>query len=77
METWQPKTKREQVAHTIAQTFHEEERVKLYLIYCKKYPLSLIFRAFSEAKSFPEAKIKKSRAALFFYLIKTYAHQSH
>ena len=57
----------------IAESFNDLGQVKLYITYCKKYPLNVIYRAFSEAKNFPEAKIKKSRAAIFFYLIKTYS----
>lgn len=67
--------KREYVARTIAQSLNDPDRLHLYLQYCKKYPLTLIFRALSEAKSFPQENIKKSRAALFFYLIKKYAHE--
>lgn len=70
-----PLTKREYLARTIAQSLNDPDRISLYLQYCKKYPLALIFRALAEAKSFPQEKIKKSRAALFFYLIKKYAHE--
>ena len=69
-------TKREHLAFMIAESFNDLSQVKLYNNYCKKYPLNIIYRAFSEAKSFPKEKIKKSRAAIFFYLIKTYAHRS-
>ncbi len=68
-------TKREHLAFMIADAFNDLGQIKLYVIYCKKYPLSVIHRAFSEAKAYPEARIKKSRVAIFFYLLKTYAHQ--
>lgn len=71
------KTKREYLAYMIAETFNDVDQIKLYTNYCKKYPLMLIQRAFAEAKSFPEERIKKSRAAIFFYLIKTYVHQTN
>ena len=61
----------------IADAFNDLAQIKLYVIYCKKYPLETIQRAFAEAKGYPEARIKKSRAAIFFYLLKTYAHQSY
>jgi hypothetical protein len=70
-----PNTKREYLAVMIAESFNDLSQVKLYITYCKKYPLNIIHRAFSEAKNFPVEKIKKSRAAIFFYLIKTYAHR--
>jgi hypothetical protein len=67
-------TKREHLGFMIADTFNDLAQVKIYINYCKKYPLRVIHRAFSEAKGFPEERIKKSRAAIFFYLVKTYAH---
>jgi hypothetical protein len=70
------KTKREHLAFMIAEAFNDLGQIKLYITYCKKHPLNIIYRAFSEAKNFPEERIKKSRAAIFFYLIKIYAHQS-
>ena len=69
-------TKQKHLAYMIAESFNDLGQVRLYINYCKKYPLHIIHRAFSEAKGFPEEKIKKSRAAIFFYLIKTYAHRS-
>jgi hypothetical protein len=77
VDNWTAKTKREYLAFTIAETFNDVGQIKLYTNYCKKYPLILIQRAFAEAKSFPEERIKKSRAAIFFYLLKTYAHQAN
>jgi hypothetical protein len=68
-------TKREHLAFMIAESLNDLGQVKLYITYCKKYPLNIIYRAFSEAKNFPQEKIKKSRAAIFFYLIKTYVHR--
>ena len=70
-------TKREHLAFMIADAFNDLGQIKLYVTYCKKHPLVIIHRAFAEAKAYPEARIKKSRAAIFFYLLKTYAHQSN
>lgn len=70
-------TKREHLAFMIADAFNDLGQIKLYITYCKKHPLPIIHRAFSEAKSYPEERIKKSRAAIFFYLLKTYAHQAN
>jgi hypothetical protein len=70
-------TKREHLAFMIADAFNDLGQINLYVTYCKKHPLTIIHRAFSETKSYPEARIKKSRAAIFFYLLKTYAHKSY
>lgn len=68
-------SKRAYIADTIAETFNDREHLSLYVNACKKYGLTIVFRAFAEAKATPEWQIKKSRIALFFYLIKLYADQ--
>lgn len=75
MEKSPHQSKRELFAHTIAQELDDPEHVSLYRQYCKKYPLAIIYRAYAEAKSIPPEQIRKSRAAIFFYLIKKYAHE--
>ena len=69
VDNFQPNTKREHLAFMIADAFNDLAQIKLYVTYCKKHPLNVIYRAYSEAKNFPEAQIKKSRAAIFFYLL--------
>lgn len=76
MTTFHPKSKREWLAYTIADTFSDTDRLSLYLIYCKKYPSHIIQRAYGEARSIPNDRIRKSRAAVFFYLVKRYSHES-
>jgi len=75
MPTFQPTNKREWLAYTVAETFNDTDHLKLYLTYCQKYASHIIQRAFAEARSVPDEQIKKSRTALFFYLIKKYAHK--
>ena len=75
MEFTRPQTKRELFAQTIAQAFNDEQHLRLYLQCCKKYPLTLVYRAYAEARSLPPEQIKKSRAALFFYLINRFSHE--
>ncbi len=77
MATFTPQNKREALAVMIATAFHDEAQVTLYLQYCRKYPLQSVYRAFAEAQSVPLAQVKKSRAAIFFYLIKRYTHDPH
>jgi ribosome maturation protein Sdo1 len=77
VDNWKPKTKRDHIALMIAKAFDDLHQIKLYTNYCKKYSLTTVYRAFSEAKSFPEERIKKSRKAIFFYLVKRYAHQTN
>lgn len=64
------------LARRIAETFNDLGCLRSYLICCRKYPATIIERAFRDARSIPQARIKKSRAALFFYLVKHYVHQA-
>jgi hypothetical protein len=68
-----PKTKEDQLALDIARAFNDEKHLPMYRFFCGKYHDSVIRKAFSEAKSYPEEKINKSRPALFIYLIKKHA----
>lgn len=70
-----PQSKREYFARTISRELGDPDRESLYLQYCKKYPLAVVYRAFAEAKSYPPEKIKKNRPAIFFYLIKRYSNE--
>lgn len=60
------------LAYRIALTFNDTANNQAYLTYCKKYPLEVIQQAFIQARELPEEKVKKSRSALFFYLVKKY-----
>jgi hypothetical protein len=68
------KTQQEYLAELIAEAFGESGKRELYLHHCRKYPLETIQKAFAEARSIPDDQIKKSRAAVFFYLVNYYAH---
>lgn len=63
-------------AQTIAAVLHDSESLGKYIVCCRKYPAPIIQKALRTAQAIPEAKVKKSRAALFFYFVKKYAHQS-
>jgi hypothetical protein len=67
--------RREYLAAHIAETFNDREHLTLYLNVCQRYSLVVVLKAFAEAKSIPQASIKKSRIALFFYLTNVYANQ--
>lgn len=70
-----PKTKQESLALEIAKEFREVEHLPLYLFFCNKYPEAVIRRAYGEAKETKEENIKKSRGALFIYLVQKYAKE--
>jgi hypothetical protein len=76
MTAFQPTSECEYLAYTIASEFGDVANLQSYLSSCKKYPLHIIHRAYGEAREFPADRIRKSRAALFFYLIKHYSYEN-
>ena len=79
MEKWikkfKPKTKEELLALDAASGLFDLENLALYISYCKKYPESLIRKTLAEVKEIPDKKIRKSRGALFNYLIQKNGRQ--
>ena len=65
------------ISQAVATALDDADSINKYLICFQKYPEQAIQRALREAKAIPEVRIKKSRAALFFYLVKKYAHRTN
>ncbi|HRS96585.1 MAG TPA: hypothetical protein P5040_00265 [Smithella sp.] len=61
------------IALEICQAFKDKKNLPLYLAYVKKYEMGIIKQAFKEAMKPPANKIKKTRGALFNYLVQYYA----
>lgn len=72
-----PKTKEELLALDLAEDLNDHRNLSTYLTYSRKYPESLLRRALGEAKEVPTNRIKKSRAALFNHIIKSYEKEPH
>ncbi|HTY11516.1 MAG TPA: helix-turn-helix domain-containing protein [Bacteroidota bacterium] len=75
-EEFKPQTKEELLALEIAQTLGDPRNPRKYLQYTKRYAESLLREVLSQVKQTPEEKIKKSRVALFVYLVNHYAKRS-
>ena len=65
-----PESREELLALDIAHGLEDKENLKSYLILCKTYPEPILRRVYEEVKDLPQTKIKKSKGALFTYLIK-------
>ncbi len=65
-----PGNEREELALEVAKTLHEEHRLPVYLELCRTNNIEVIRRSLEEVKRVPESKIRKSKAALFTYLLK-------
>lgn len=67
------KSREELLASDIAELLGDQSNDKVYLSYAYKYPESFLRMVLSEVKQTPLHKIKKSRAALFQYLLHYHA----
>jgi hypothetical protein len=80
MEEWikdfKPKTREELLALDLAHAFNDLENLALYISYCNKYPEHLIRKTIAIVNEIPAHKIRKSRGALFNYLIQKYGKQT-
>lgn len=62
-------TKGELLARDLAAGLDDEANLRFYLSVCRKYPEEFLRKIYGQAKEVPLNKIKKSRGALFNYLI--------
>lgn len=71
-----PRTAADALAVEIARAFGDEVRLPFYRQVCAAHNRSLVYRAYREALVMPEHQIKKSRRALFIYLIRHHDNQT-
>lgn len=62
------------IAEELAFSLNDRESFQLYKSYAQTYPESLLRKILAEVLAVPIERIKKSRGALFTYLLKKYAH---
>ena len=72
---FEQKTESDKLALKIARTFNDEKHLPMYRFFIEKYGEKLIRKAFDEVESVPSVKIKKSRTALFIFLLRKYANK--
>ena len=68
-------SRKELLAHDLAEALNDRTHYTIYLSYAKQYSESFLRRVLAETKMTPDRKIRKSRAALFNYLVYHYAGQ--
>jgi hypothetical protein len=68
-----PKDRVGQLALDLAQSLDDPKGLPLYVFYARKYPESFLRMTLGAVKEIPERKIKRSRSALFNYLVQQYA----
>jgi hypothetical protein len=68
-------SKSTELAMDIATALGDYKNLALYISYSRRYPVSLLRKVLGEVKEIPPEKIKKSRGALFNYLVQKYAKE--
>ncbi len=68
-------TQHHELASQIANDLGEPDDIALFRILIKRYPEALVRRAHQQTLKIPIEKIRKSKGALFLYLLKKYARQ--
>lgn len=71
--SFSPKTESDQLALEIARAFNEEYRLPMYRHFCRTIDIRTVRYLFQKVQSLSDEKIKKSKPALFIYLLKKYA----
>jgi len=64
-----------ELARQIAEEFGEPEETALFLTLLKRHSEALIRRAYEETQKVPAHKVRKSRAAIFLFLVGKFASQ--
>jgi len=70
-------SKSTELAMDIATALGDHKNLALYISYSRRYPIGLLRKVLGEVKQIPSEKIKKSRGALFNYLVQKYAKENH
>ena len=71
-----PETRKELFASEIAEKLDDRRNIRQYFSYTRRYPEIVLREFLSQALQTPLHRIKKSRAALFVYLVKIYDQQT-
>jgi hypothetical protein len=65
------------LSNEIAETLKDRDALPLFLTYTRKYQESHLRRILAKVMSMPEASIRKSRGALFTFLINQHGSSNH
>jgi hypothetical protein len=69
-------SRQEILALDLAKALNDPGGIDRYRSCCRKYPEELLRKVLNEVNGIPAIKIKKSRAALFNYLLQRYAQRT-
>lgn len=73
---FKPKTREELLAFDLMNSLDDYQSFPLYLSYARKYPESFLREMLSKVNQTPTQRIKKSRGALFNFLVRHHAERN-
>ncbi len=73
---FEPRNRKERLALDLAKALNDPKGLALYISYSNKYPENLLRKTLGVVNKIPDEKIKKSRGALFNYLIQKHAQKT-
>ncbi|PIZ82103.1 MAG: hypothetical protein COY02_00690 [Parcubacteria group bacterium CG_4_10_14_0_2_um_filter_41_6] len=76
MEPTADPSEEERLAFQVADGLEDVKNLRLYESYCRRYPAEVILAAYVRAREVSPDKIKKSRGALFNFLVQKYGGQN-
>ena len=65
------------LANEIAETLNDRDALPVFLTYTRKYQESHLRRLLAKVMAIPETSIRKSRGALFTFLVNQHGTSSH
>jgi len=68
-----PQNREEYIAHELAERLGDPQGLPYYLSLARKYPATHLLQILAEVMEVPDAQIRKSRGALFNWLIRRQA----
>jgi hypothetical protein len=71
---FKPSNDTDKLALEIATALGEPKKIPLYRMVCENRSEELVRRALTGALKTPQDKVRKSRSAIFFYLLNKYAN---
>ena len=72
---FRPRTKKDLLALDAARDLEDMKNLGLYISYCRKYPENVIRSILGIVKEIPSERIRKSRGALFNYLVQKHGKE--
>lgn len=76
LKEFKPKTRKELLASDLAKGLNDSKSLPFYLSVVRQYPEPLLMKLLGDVREIPSEKIKKSRAALFNYLLQQHAKEN-